>query len=783
MSVMNIIDRIKICSCIERYGLAEEISRLPESTVMQTLIDNSDPTCIELLADLDIESQLNILGNPEVMAVYQKVYNVGAGEERLSALFGDSDRVASLAEADPEHLKRVLLCMEIPEKYMYITLKHLDVVERSDYQTFYEGMNIVVGRTNLTEDWCIDNYDLVCSCIITDEDFLSYVDDYKDAVEKLSGSVELQKLLRLVYDSGAAGMTQEMFEQVSENPGKILKILKSVLAAVPEEKRRSFIKCWVCSCRAVEDLKVIKRNSKGSYDYIDNFLDYTAFCYSEVIDFNVSDYQTELVLYAVRNKKRSFLEMIRQNRDSFCAVERRSVLYYPMFYQECVDIDTLTQQDLWELMKMTNYSSIEYLSGNVLTFKEFKVLYNSKQKIIDLYFYLDIESVERKLEIIEEFNNSVSFMDDICVDRLPEYLKEKKLSEWRREEFGHIRNISYNMVVKLLTYYGDLQKFVKDIRTQEEAERICCNIQAYKDMLSIAEVREAAIGVDEDWQLLKSKLQLTDEFVNQNKDRVSEFILQNGAHIAYSYLCMHESQSDDMRKLVIAELMGRFNEMKYHEGDLVIELGTVVDEETAKVWQSNTFVQNNDIKVWEEDRFLPLMQIGIIPARTHLAYDTGVNSEYLLANFDANKKVVFVSDKGEIVLCATLIFTKGSSIVYCNRELAFSDITKQSARSRFVLFLDSAFCSLEDSGRKQMYFKLMFNMLRNKAKDMGAVLLCSASYGSWQHFLVQIGYNLYITASKTVCQYINDFGCLMPEDEGMYFDVRLLVHNDDIKLL
>lgn len=783
MSVMNIIDRIKICSCIEKYGLAGEISRLPESAVMQTLTDNDDVACLELLAELDTEAQLNILGNPEIMAVYQKVYDTEVDEERLSALFGGSGCITGLAGADSEQIKRVLLCMEVPKEYMCITLKYPEVICHGDCKIFYEGLNIVVGHAGLTEDWCMENYALVCSGIITDEYFLSRINDYKGVLEELSGSVDLQKLLSLIYEAGADSVTQEMFEQLAGNPGKMLKALKSVLTIVPKEKKKSFIECWVRNGRAAEDLKVIKRNSKGSYDYVDNLVQYTAFCYSEAVDFDVPDYQIELVLYAIRNKKKKFLDVIRQGRDTFYTTEESSILYYPVFYQECVDIDALTQEDFKDLTKMTNRSSVDYLSGNSLTFKEFKLLYNSKSKIIDLYFRLEVEPVERKLEIIEEFNNSVSSMDDVCVDRLPKYLREKKLSEWRSEEFGHIRNISYNMVVKLLTYYGDLQRFIKDIRTQEEAERICSNIQAYRDMLSIAEVREAVIGVDEDWQLLKSKLQLTDEFVNQNKDRVSKFILQNGAHIAYSYLCMHESQSDDVKKLVIAELMDRFNEMKYQEGDLVRELGAAVDEKTVEVWQENASIQDGAVRVWEEDGFLPAMRIGIIPVRTRLAYDSRGSSECLLANFDANKKIIFVSDQGEIMLCAVLAFTKGNSLACHGRELAFCDITKQPARTRFVLFLDRAYCSLEDEGSKQTYFRLMFDMLREKAGSMGAVFVCSASYGSWQHFLVQIGYCLYVTASRTGCQYIDDFGCLTQENEGVYLDTQLLVHNEDLKLL
>ena len=65
------------------------------------------------------------------------------------------------------------------------------------------------------------------------------------------------------------------------------------------------------------------------------------------------------------------------------------------------------------------------------------------------------------------------------------------------------------------------------------------------------------------------------------------------------------------------------------------------------------------LHVWEEDGLLPVMQMGQVPEATCLSYVDGVYKQCLLACHDANKKVIYLSLDGKIVLRAAIRLTKG----------------------------------------------------------------------------------------------------------------------------
>ncbi len=118
-------------------------------------------------------------------------------------------------------------------------------------------------------------------------------------------------------------------------------------------------------------------------------------------------------------------------------------------------------------------------------------------------------------------------------------------------------------------------------------------------------------------------------------------------------------KSEELRRLVYAELTGRFWELKYFGNDLEKELDYPVSELDKNVWMKNLRVEKGDLRIWEEDGLLPVMRIGEVPCKTCLSYKTGEYKECLLACHDSNKKVLYLSWKGKIVLRAAIRLTKG----------------------------------------------------------------------------------------------------------------------------
>lgn len=787
MSAASIVNSIKVCRCVVSCRLDEQVMQLQWDKVLEIIEHESNKPCIASIAELSPEVQAVLLSNVDAMKLYNQLYNCDADVYRSDELFRDKDFIDSLGRFTVEEISTVLDNIGIPENFMFLALQHPEILEKDDYCAFWAGCGLIMDKSSLSYEWCCQHYSLVASDIIIKTGLLCKLEHYEDAVQAIADSDELYDFMVILQKWSTVCMTEWAFVQIRDNLHKLLPDLKWVLEQIPEEKRNDFVHQWIQNAMLVRDLSVLKQKATSiqSWDFLDSRLRYVAFCYSETLDFDVEEYQENLVVYAIQNKKKAFIRLLRQNSELFKTIGVKSLLYYPEFYEECININTLNQADLSSLagMAVSKYK-VERLAHNDLTFKEFKVLYASRGEVIELYYNLGIKSVDRRLEIIREFNGSVTCLTDESIKKLPEYLRLKKLSDWRNEEFGHIKQINYNTVVELLTYYGDLQKFVKDIKDRAEAQRICKNIQVYKDMQSIMDIRESVVGTDEDWLHLKSRVQLTDEFVNQNRDSITEFIMRNGAYIAYKYLCQNMQSLNDLKKLVIAELLGRFDEVKYPEDGLTRELGVVVGKKVYQIWKNNSEVNAGALKVWEEDRFIPVMQIGEVPVHTCLSYKNGGYSECLLSCFDTSKKILFVSRGDDIVLRAVVRFTKGVYKVQDKRDIAFIDVTGQKSRGSFLLFLEKAYCTVEDPAEQYKYFKLMFDMLHAKAKKMGAILVCSKYYSKWQDFLMQINYNLYISASKVGQQYLDSLsGKVSINDESRYYETKVLIHKDDMQLL
>lgn len=787
MSIMNITDSIKVCHYLKTYRLTHRITGLPQDTAAAVLESGEERDCLKALAQMCSSAQVNIVSRQETMDLYCGLVSKNFDRERMNQLFGDAARVPELTQGNLKDIEFVLGSPDVPKDFIHFYLQHTGILEREGYTRFWRGCHNISEQAGLSPDWCYEHYDITVSGIVWEYSFLSLLADYKAALCRIAGDRVLADFLELLISLGIEKVTQGVFEQICKDRDKIVQGFGSLVAEVPDDRKSSFTQYWIQNERLLADLNKLKRKTgtASSWDFTDSRLDYIAFCNSEVVDFPVAVYQEELISYALQNKKKAFMKLVRQNSVLFGTVGVKSVLYCPKFYRECININTLNKADLSGLagMAVSEYQ-VERLAHNNLTFKEFRVLYASRAEVVELYYNLDIPSVDEKLNIIREFNTSVTCLGEDGIRELPKYLRIKKLSDWRNDEFSHIKRINYNTVVKLLTCYDDLQKFIKDIRDRTEAERICQNIGIYRDMRDIMDIRESVVGTDEDWKKLQSELQLTDEFVNLNKDSIAEFILQNGAAIAYSYLCGGSSQLSDLKKLVTAEVTGRFRELKYPPGGLTRELGTAVGEDVYSLWRSNSGMQAGPLKIWEEDGFIPVMQIGVVPTRTCLAYDDGIYRECLLSNFDTGKKIVFVSKGDDIILRAVLRFTKGSTSADNVRDTAFIDVTRQAVREDTVLFLEKAYSVIESREEKYSCFRAMSGMLRDRARELNAVMLFHKMYADWADDLMQTEYHLYIAASKTGNQYLDSLGAKAAvQDESRYYGTQVLVHREDVQLL
>lgn len=312
---------------------------------------------------------------------------------------------------------------------------------------------------------------------------------------------------------------------------------------------------------------------------------------------------------------------------------------------------------------------------------------------------------------------------------------------------------------------------------------------------SMQEIRENVLSCNEEWDYLVEMFGFTEEFVEQNRERIREFVFTDGVHITALYLRKHTDKKEELRRLVTAELMGKFRELKYYGSDLQKELDYPVTENLKQNWMKNRSETNGSLNVWEEDGFIPVMKMGEMPYRTCLSYIDGIYSQCLIASHDSNKKVLYLSLNGKVVLGAALRLTKGTyrdtKKLDDMPQLQFADLTaegngeaettqKQEDKEQLVLFLEREYISELPENMHKEAFNLMISLLRKKAAELRALLVISFDYRKYvSDEFISAHFFMYISKSKAGEQYLDSLGgsnCV--NREGCYERNKFLIDNN-----
>ena len=185
-----------------------------------------------------------------------------------------------------------------------------------------------------------------------------------------------------------------------------------------------------------------------------------------------------------------------------------------------------------------------------------------------------------------------------------------------------------------------------------------------------------------------------------------------------------------------------------------------------KLWAEKSATSEKGMEDLEEDRFLPVMQIGELPDKTCLSYKTGMYRKCLLSCFDSNKKIIYISYQGKIVLRAILRLTKASEekngkgeqrISICRFYKGYGK--ERETRATGSVFGKSLCKGISDRLEQEM-FKLLFRMVKEKAGRLSISLLISRDYfgnipSGW--FQKESRY-IYISATKGKEQYLDSLG-------------------------
>lgn len=612
-----------------------------------------------------------------------------------------------------------------------------------------------------------------------------------------------QDLMELVntlagYEAEIRSLNQNQFDQMKERPVEILEKLRIVTRYIEKENLTDGLNLWLWNEALYEDLCKLERAFTDGADLAEVFyskVSYVNTLYqnplSKISLSSLSVEKSELLLYAITQKKKAFLNLINEEPELFYDLPNASMLLKKEMYQEYINLNTLNRKNLKDSADLIlSNDRFELLAKREHTFEELKLLCTAKEALIRLYEQLTCKCDERLMvlrELIKRECVPYSFWKG-QIEPLAAALSEKPLSRWIREDFRNISDLSYGTALWLLVYREQLKGMEKEITMEQQALYLLKDLVLVKECDSLSELKEKLILGDVSWGLLKEKLSFSEEFVQNNAARIGNFLFVGGAEIMETFLERQPSKIEEIRRLVTAELLGKFDELKYPSGDLMREIDFEVSEEAEKEWKKDRTFTRGNLVLKEETGLLPVMQIGEVPSYSCLSYRSGLNSDCLLSCFDSNKKFFFIRKNGQVVFRAMIRLTKGSYVGdRMRKKIQFADLSgagkpKEEEGEESVLFLERYYEKNLTNEEMDQAVYLVFVAAKEKAKKLGARLVLSCYYQDdvKTKEYIKSNYYLYISKSKNGSQYLDSlYGEASVSDSGDYSSNIFLLENKE----
>lgn len=612
-----------------------------------------------------------------------------------------------------------------------------------------------------------------------------------------------QDLMELVntlagYEAEIRSLNQNQFDQMKERPVEILEKLRIVTRYIEKENLTDGLNLWLWNEALYEDLCKLERAFTDGADLAEVFyskVSYVNTLYqnplSKISLSSLSVEKSELLLYAITQKKKAFLNLINEEPELFYDLPNASMLLKKEMYQEYINLNTLNRKNLKDSADLIlSNDRFELLAKREHTFEELKLLCTAKEALIRLYEQLTCKCDERLLvlrELIKRECVPYSFWKG-QIEPLAAALSEKPLSRWIREDFRNISDLSYGTALWLLVYREQLKGMEKEITMEQQALYLLKDLVLVKECDSLSELKEKLILGDVSWGLLKEKLSFSEEFVQNNAARIGNFLFVGGAEIMETFLERQPSKIEEIRRLVTAELLGKFDELKYPSGDLMREIDFEVSEEAEKEWKIDRTFTSKNLVLKEETGLLPVMQIGEVPSYSCLSYRSGLNSDCLLSCFDSNKKFFFIRKNGQVVFRAMIRLTKGSYVGdRMRKKIQFADLSgagkpKEEEGEELVLFLERYYEKNLTNEEMDQAVYLAFVAAKEKAKKLGARLVLSCYYQDdvKTKEYIKSNYYLYISKSKNGSQYLDSlYGEASVSASGDYSSNIFLLENKE----
>lgn len=755
------------CAQVSRSIIGQEISgiirKLPEDVRSCFMKDSG---LVDYLKQMEPVLDENTL--PRLQSLLCQ-----AGEEKLT-------------ENECLDVQEVLLDEEIPVFAQYKFLKYFKhrSLKEEELHQLYKSLEKCREWGFVGLDKLSDEERMILAHPLFTTELLDWIWNIREAWTLLLGDGVLP-LLQMIYETAAPGqrVNEIQLQQLAEQPLQIRTLLQDVLPFFQEEQRQRFLSLWLKNNVLLKDLKSLAKllpemGEEQKQSILEGMLAYVCCVYRTRLEQipvrGLNDRQEQLLIYAVVTGKKHFLKLADENGETFLAISRDSFLMDPGIYRKYLNLNTLNERNLKECCRMgINNRGKQYLSRDTYTFEELKTLAPLNVYYYRFYDLLTNERSDERLRTLREFAKRDCILfeekeDEAQLQSLAGRLSEKPLSVWMRKELGHIKDLDAEVTLRLLADWEDYRRFVPELLNGWQAMYLIRNQRILPGYKALEDFQNDILRKDKIWLWLEGHLDIPEEFIKKYEERIRQFVCRGDAYIVYQLCKDMNDKLEAIRRLVTAELMGAFEKLKYHEGDLEKEIAFPVSRWQENSWKENMEKRENGCRLWEEDRFIPVLQIGEIPVGTCISYRDGGNKSCLLSCFDSNKKVIYFEEDGKIVFRAVIRLTKGSvkAKPIRSKKIEFADLTKEAKKKEkesdeeLVLFLERPYFGGISESKEDGIVSRVFQMVQEKAEMLQARVVISNSYRKYkasEHYELT-DYYVYISASKNGQQYLDSLG-------------------------
>lgn len=786
----NTLKHLSLLTRMENSGLKSRLTgKFPEDALDQACerVETFQLQDRLRAGDDNAQIQKELVRTPEFAMLYRALCDHAADDEAISGMLQSA---AACGEQLTQYPKEWVLAAAVtdlpPSLRLYYMKFYLPFIKyEEEEQAIIDNLNAFPAAEREELPKLTDTQRDMMRQPFLGPYLFNWHDNERTALELLEQNRPLQRVLTLLYRQEVTlDLDTERIKDLRWVEMADVMKFRRLLAAFEydTEDLDAFFEQWLENHAGQYDLnwfisRTAPLDKKQRQEILRNDLSYLNALYSGRLhlDFSaIRRHQFPILTYAVQHGKKHFLDLVSEHSELFLSLGRYALLFEDKFCEHC-NLNSLTAKNLQACDTVERGSSYFDLleDGRQYTFEEMWLLWRQDEIYVRLYAMLTPLSVDRRLLTLRQllkYGLLSRHMEDQELEQLARCLLEQPFSEWYRGAFGHIRGLTRRTAMRLLQKYEQLQAFIPELQSEADAIFVLNNGAVIAGQKNWTQVRAAVLTMDQDWLDLKQRFSFTDEFVEQYRESVTNFLLRGGSAMVrslYGYLQGNDKAIEALRRIVQAELMGQFYALKYFANDLQREIRYPISEVQEAAWKRNLTLERGPFSAEEADDFYFTMRLGELPHSTCLSCWTGSQRDCLLAAFDSNKKMILIRKGEDIVARACIRLTKGAFQRPADFDFSFADLAQEQPAGKMgasdemlILFLERIYTSGLNDEEAETAMKMAVSLVTQKAAAIGAVAVLARRYQDCYDRDQYIGsqFYVYISKSKNGQQYLDSMG-------------------------